>query len=202
MAEIPPIKIQISDDARKILAGMKDVPLRMARAMCRALDRENQLTIGHIQETKLSERGPKTLGVVTNRLRSSVRATAAEVIGDGVTSSIGTNVIYAGPHEFGFDGEVTVKEHMRKTATRFAIDNGRTTVSRKAAGRLGLLTKKGTGRKGAAAAVGGQTVTVKQHMRKMHLPARGMFQAGITERATDYAQALSQAVLSSLRVEG
>lgn len=200
MPELPTTIVQISDDAKKVLQGMQELPLRMARAMCRALDRQNQLTIGYIQEHKLSERGPKTLGVVTNRLRSSVRATPAMALGDGVTSAIGTNVVYAGPHEFGFDGEVTVKEHTRKVATRFQIDNGRTSVSRSAAGKLGLLTKAGKGRKGMAKEVGGGTTTVKQHMRKMHVPARGMFQAGIAERATEYAQALSQAVLSA--VEG
>lgn len=71
------------------------------QSVASAMDRENQFTIGHISRTKLSQRGPKTLGVVTNRLRGSLRATPAQVGGSGVDSGIGTNVKYAAVHEFG-----------------------------------------------------------------------------------------------------
>lgn len=72
-----------------------------AQAVASAMDRENQLTIGHITRTKLSQRGPKTLGVISNRLRGSARAVAAVVRGSSVESGIGSNVKYAGVHEFG-----------------------------------------------------------------------------------------------------
>lgn len=195
------LQISLSEEAKRKLERFDQLPAEVLRAACRAIDKENQLTIGYIQEHKLSERGPDTLGVVTNRLRSSPWATKAEVLADGVQggagvqSTLGTNVIYAGVHEFGIDKDVTVKEHVRKTATRFSIDNGRRTVSRSAAARLGLLTKAGKGRKGMAQEVGGKDVTVKAHMRHMKMPARAMFRKGIQERGPNYATALSKAIL-------
>jgi phage gpG-like protein len=93
--------IKIESNAAEIVRGFKEWPRVMAQSVASAMDRENQFTIGHITRTKLSQRGPKTLGVVSGRLRGSVRATAALASTFSVTSQIGTNVKYAAVHEFG-----------------------------------------------------------------------------------------------------
>lgn len=108
------IAIELESDVRRLVDRIDDAPERMLRAIAGALDLENELTVGHIQATKLSRRGRNTLGVVNNRLRSSVRPSRARIAGDKVVSSIGSNVRYAGVHEFGFSGRVTVKAHTRR----------------------------------------------------------------------------------------
>jgi phage gpG-like protein len=192
------IAVELKGEAAELLRKLEGFPRNALPAAARAMDLQNQLTIGHIQETKLSQRGPKTLGVVTNRLRSSLRATKTEVLADGLSSTIGTNVRYAGVHEFGFEGPVTVKQHIRQTAERFAIDSGKRTVSRSQAGKLGLLTKAGKGRKGMADSVEGKQVTVKQHVRKMKFPARAPIRTGISEKLGAYAEAMGKAMLGAL----
>ena len=95
------VRIELTENAKDVLRQVQDFSRDMAQSVARAMDRENQFAIGHIQATKLSQRGPSTLGVVTNRLRGSLRATPAMVSSSAVESSIGTNVKYAGAHEFG-----------------------------------------------------------------------------------------------------
>lgn len=61
-------------------------------------------------KTKLSG---EVLNVKTGRLRRSI---SRKIEGEGtpvVTGSVGTNVKYAPPHEFGFHDKVTIKQHMR-----------------------------------------------------------------------------------------
>jgi phage gpG-like protein len=179
-------------------------PKVVLEAMRRVMDLENLLTVSHIQKEKMSfpKDGPSVphgLRVVSNRLRSSVRASEAQIVGNMVVSSIGSNVKYARVHEFGFDGQVTVREHMRKTAERFSIDDGRRTVSKSQAGKLGLLTKAGKGRKGMADAVPGKDAKVKQHMRKMKLPARAPIQTGLKERMPAYGKRLSVELMRVLK---
>jgi hypothetical protein len=191
----PVISIDLSPEAKAIVKRFETLPARFLQRSVAVLNQQLHLTSAHIQEQKLSERGPKTLGVVTNRLRSSVRVVPASIQGNIVEGAIGTNVRYAGVHEFGYSGPVTVKQHVRQTAERFAIDNGRTTVSRSVAGRLGLLTKKGTPRKGAAESRAGKQVTVKEHTRQVNFPERAMFRTGISERMPAIVQALSDAIV-------
>jgi phage gpG-like protein len=193
------ITVELRGEAVELLRKLEAFPRSVLPAAARAMDLQNQLTIGHIQENKLSQRGPTTLGVVTNRLRSSLRATKTTVVTDGLASTIGTNVRYAAVHEFGFEGPVTVKQHLRKNADRFSIDDGRRTVSKSQAGRLGLLTKAGKPRKGMADRVAGKETTVKEHVRKMKVPARKPIRTGIAERLPAYAKAMAEAVVKVLR---
>lgn len=113
--------IKISSNAADVSRGFKEWPRVMGLAVASAMDRENQFTIGHISRTKLSQRGPKTLGVVSNRLRGSVRATAARASTFSVTSQIGSNVKYAAVHEFGSRPYVI---RMKDKKLRFATPRG------------------------------------------------------------------------------
>lgn len=110
------IKIRINEEASTAFDMFKDARPRVIRAMVEEIDYQNELTVGHIQKTKLSRRGPETLGVITNRLRSSLRPARAQVVGDRIVSGIGSNVAYMGVHEFGFEGTVTVRTHSRRIA--------------------------------------------------------------------------------------
>lgn len=115
------LTIDIPPASQATLRRLISLPAITPSVIARTMDRENQITVGHIQRDKLSQRGPLTLGVVTNRLRGSIRASKAQIDNSGskavIVSSIGTNVIYAGVHEYGFRGRVTVRAHTREGFT-------------------------------------------------------------------------------------
>jgi phage gpG-like protein len=110
------MKIKISSNAAQILREVDEFPEQMRGGIARALDRRNQLTVGYIQKEKLTAANPPYLNVRTGRLRGSVRASAAVVSGRRIDSSIGTNVRYAGVHEYGFKGTVQIASFERKAS--------------------------------------------------------------------------------------
>lgn len=182
--------ITLSPQAQAILRRTQYFVPVMAEAVARAVDRENELTIGEIQRLRLSRRGPDTLGVVTNRLRSSVSRAPAVISADRrrVVSSIGSNVRYAGVHEYGFKGPVYVRHHQRRTFGTFttggvAVLDPRTGRIRKQRKRTIQLT---TG-----------TTFVRGHTRLVDIKARAPFRRGIAARAGAYSTAISAAIVGA-----
>jgi phage gpG-like protein len=169
--------ITITTNAAEAAATMRGAPKRMIAGIIKALNRENQYTKGHIESTKLSVRGPKTLGRISSRLVSSVNATKAVQVSDGITSSIGSNVVYAGAHEWGVNKTVQVKAHKRRI---IAFDRYRRT----ARGNF-IQTQSG---------IPGQ---IRAHSMRMNLPARHMFRNGITERTENYTASVSAAIVAA-----
>lgn len=174
--------ITLSPKAKALLAAATAWPITLKGAIAAALDAQNELTTGHIQRTKLSVRGPQTLGVRTNRLRLSARPTKAIIAGDAILSSIGSNVAYAGVHEFGFKGKVPVAAFVRH---QFSNDQVR-------GQRRGFVAR----RKGERIQATG-FARVRAHTRNVNFPARAMFRTGIEERQAKYAAALSRAIVAT-----
>lgn len=116
-------EIRLTPEAHAALARMQTFPERMKDAIRATMDLENELTVGHIQQHRLSQRGPDTLGVVTGRLRRSLRPSKARVIGNAIVSAIGTNVKYAGIHEFGGRTAPHVIRARAGGALRFRVGN-------------------------------------------------------------------------------
>lgn len=169
----------------------------MAQAIAQGMDYENELTIGHAQARKLSRRGPTTLGVVTNRLRSSLNQVSAVVSGNSVASSIGTNVSYGGLHEFGFVGTVQVKGFTRR---RFGL--------RSAAGAFKVQdtfaefdTRTGQIKKIRKKKARYQTgeISVRAHTREVKMPERSFIRSSIRERLPDYGATLSARIVAAFR---
>lgn len=194
------LKIKLEPPAEQVADRVARFPERMMARMVSVLDTQNDLTVGHIQLTRLSQRGPQTLGVVDNRLRPSIRRAAATVDGLMVLSSIGSNVKYLGVHEFGFNGTVTVRSHERRfanvigTATQFA--GARRSISMRDAASLSRTKKKKIDlnlRQGVS--------RVSQHLRRMEFPERAPIRRGIEERVPDYRTAMSAAILEEWRAE-
>lgn len=97
--------IEISGDLVDAIPRIKD-QAGYARASAREMDFQNQLTVAAIKAQRLTGQGPfpvedHRLGRKTGLLRGSVRASSAVILGTGVTSTIGSNVVYAAAHEFG-----------------------------------------------------------------------------------------------------
>lgn len=100
------IKIEIPEASEKVRRTLEAFPAQSLVAIARAMDQENNRTVSHIQLAYMSfpKDGPSNpigLRVQTNRLRQSMRATKSVISGQGVSSSIGSNVEYAAAQEFG-----------------------------------------------------------------------------------------------------
>lgn len=158
------VQVTIDPRAYSLLHRIKDVPGAM-RVAATAMDRENQFTVGHIQQKYLSfpKTGPTQaigLRVQSNRLRGSLRATKAIATADTVKSSIGSNVKYAAIHEFG-----------GKTAPH-------------------VIRPKN----GKALKFGGKYFARVNHPGSV-MPARGFVQRGLEDRARDYSQSIGTAIV-------
>ncbi len=173
-------RIEINDGG--IPERMAAFPQRAARAIARAMDEQNELTVSAIIQRRLSfsRDEPSTmegLRVQSGRLRRSMRRTKAIIQGDQVVSAIGSNVKYAGIHEEGFSGTVQIPGHQRRQTKRLSFRFGGSTRSRETQGR---------------------DIFVKPHSRRMNLPARRFMARTIEERLPQYRDAIVKAVHSAL----
>jgi phage gpG-like protein len=153
------------------------------------MDQQNHATIDHISEQRMRGNDGKPfapelhiLGVRSSRLLKSLRASPATMSGARVTSAIGTNVVYAGMHEEGFEGEVTVAPHKRKKFTTQVFS----------AGYMRLGKRKTVRRK-----VRGADISVGSHKRLMKIPARAPITTGIEERLDAIGDAVSDAIIAA-----
>jgi hypothetical protein len=168
------LRLELKPEALALLRGLPDAPVRAEQAMARALDLQNELTIGYAQRNKLSGSGPTTLGVRTGLLRRSLHRTDAVVSGPLIAGAIGSNVAYAGVHEYGFDGDVQVKGFVRRNRRQDLFS-----VKKKKLSANGISF-------------------VKAFTRHMHLPERSFVRSSINERLPKYNSALSKAVVAAL----
>lgn len=167
------LNIILTPEARAALAKLETAPKTALDNIRATTDLQNQLTIGHITQHRLTGKGPfppvqNRLGVRSNRLRKSLRATKARIKGTAVISAIGTNVKYAAIHEFGGTTKPHTIKPRRKKALYFAA--------------------------------GGRMVTVgKVNHPGSKIPRRRPIWRGIKDRSRFYAAAISQAITKSLQ---
>jgi len=195
-----PVSIKFAPGVQKLItSGPRDVVLR---AIARAVDDQNEETIGQAVEKRMSfpKDMPSTLDglrVQSSHLRRSLTRSNARISGNGILSSIGSNKNYFGVHEFGFQGEVEVKQFTRKRPDRVKLNEGRI-VDLTTAARLGVLTRSGKARKGNTYLEGSRDVIVHAHTRQMNMPAREMVQRTVLERLGDYQNAIGESVSKAL----
>jgi len=172
--------IELSGDMLEAIPRIKD-QAGYARAMAREMDYQNRLTVSQIQRGHMS--GPTTdssLSVRTNRLRNSVNASKAIILGTGVASTIGSNVVYARRHEFGFDGDEDVRPFMRKNTRVQSFKFGGKTVRKR---------------------IRGADIYVRGFKRHVHTPARAPFGHGIADRLPDYTEGFDRVTTKYLKGE-
>ena len=178
------IEMRVNETASAMLSRAWQVDV--LRGLRDTMDEQNQLTIGHTRQARLTGKGPfpvseGRLGVRTNRLRSSLRAAKASITGNSVVSSIGSNVEYAAAHEFGYFGQATIKSHLRRQKSRdkFAklFVNGKLKRVRTVTGQAG----------------------VQAYATTISIPARAPITHGIEDRKRDYERAMSQSIIATLR---
>lgn len=188
MSDPVKIKIELTDQAKIVLAKLPALPSQMLMAIARTMDEENQLTIANIQANHLTGQGPfppdqHRLGVRTNRLRSSVSSSAPVINGNQVDSSIGSNVVYAAIHEFGG----RINKQARQAKVRLRLDARGALVRQ--AGHAHLAVFAGKQHKRAKE----MDVTIGAHAIEM--PERAPFRTGIQERSKNYARSISRAIV-------
>lgn len=168
------IHILISGPALAAIDRLGNDP-QLGAVVAREMDEQNQLAIGKITTGHLSgPTGETSLSVRSNTLRKSVRASKAVILGGlNVASSIGSNVRYAGIHEFGYTGDVQVGAHSR-------------VLTKKTQVIFGKRKKK----------LRGASIAVRAHTRHVDVPARAPFGHGIADHAPDYGEAISNAIIN------
>ena len=188
------IQLKLTPAAQAVLQRLERLPATALQAIRAAMDSQNELTIGHIQTERLSAVAPKPLPpeqgqlrVVTSLLRRSLRRARARIVGQDVTSSIGTNIVYAGPHEFG----ATIHHEPRSGTVRLRVNKAGELLRQP--GRAGAIFAKGSHKrvKEVAFEAAGHDVTI---------PARRPIRRGIEDRVPAYSEAISRAIVNAATI--
>ena len=147
----------------------------VAQAVVDAVSKSGYAVQARAQE-KLSG---DVLNVRTGRLRRSINTAIYQTSTTDVSAQVGTNVEYAGVHEYGFDDIVTVPEHL----------------SHRAFDRFGAATKLSTksGRIRASVKSVSQFI-VRTHEMHMHMPERSFLRSSLTELGPSITERIRKAV--------
>lgn len=180
------IEIVLTPETRALMKRMENLPFILRKGIAAGMDKAGALMVSDIQAKRLSGKGPYPvdegrLGQVTRRLRTSVRFTRAQIAGDLVHQTMGTNVSYAGVHEFGFNGQVHVPGFTRRQRSRDRVAVENTT------------TKTGKPKKRKVVVASG-IAFVKAHTRWMQIPARAPFGHGVADNTPTYTREIGTAV--------
>lgn len=158
------IKTSVTGD-REVVLGLQRVE-EAARGEIRAgIGRIALKLMVRVKAQKLSG---QALNVRSNLLRSSVNYRIDDS-GPDISGIVGTNVEYAAIHEFGFKGQMSVKQHLRqlRTASKFSL--------RKVKGQSIGVYMKTRGK------LTGGVATVKAHTRNVDLPERSFLRSALKE---------------------
>lgn len=174
-----------ADQIAKLKRCADELPGQALAAIQRGVNRASQLVVAGIQEKRLTGQGPfpvseGRLGVRTNRLRSSLRATAAQTQDGEVTATIGTNVVYAAIHEYGGVIERTVKPG----SVRLRTDKKGNLLTR---GNLAIFAKRSHKLAKEVSYAGG-----KQY--RIVMPARHWFSKGIADNQQIFATEITSEI--------
>lgn len=181
------LTLKITQDQSAKLLAMKDAGKRMIPPLAQAWAQGANEVMGRAVRGRFTGQGPfpvsqNKLGIVTNRLRKSLRTTPVQVnAGTGeISISQGSNVSYFASHEFGYKGRVQVRGHTRKAV-------------RAATNKRGKLTRTNINDRKVSILVRGRAnySLVKPHGRKVNIPSRkplGTELAALSTRALFYAK--------------
>lgn len=171
----------LTQDQTAQLLALKDASARLLGPLSRAWAAGSQEVLGRAVKNRFTGKGPfpvseNRLGIVTNLLRKSLRATAVQVnsASGQMSVSLGSNVSYFAAHEFGFSGKVQVRGHTRK-----AVADSRNS--------RGKITRAGINNLKASKLVRGRSnySLVRPHSRQVKIPARRPLFTEINSPATE-----------------
>lgn len=180
------MQIGVDLRAEEFLARLRGAGSRFHAAVVRIVTR---LSIEIQSVVKTSKLSGQVLHVRTGTLRRSINRVVFDDPGR-VYAQIGTNVVYAGAHEYGFDGMVPVHAYLRRSRAQMSMARFRATKSGQSREIAGSYKKAGGG-------LG--EVTVRAHTRHMHIPERSYLRSTMREFAVKIRTDLRNAALEALR---
>jgi phage gpG-like protein len=182
------LKIELSDAVSGLAAKTGDRD-GMLRQIARTLDEQNQLTIAHISTVRMRGNNGKpfpvemhVLGIRSARLIKSIRASKAQVSGSVVEGGIGSNVKYAGPHEFG----ARIKIPAREGTVRLRTDRSGSLMR-----QIGFPTLAVFARRKHKQA---KEISYSAAAHDINIPARAPIRTGIQDRRPQYGTAIANAI--------
>lgn len=101
--------------AEAVIANLGAIPDRVLGLVRAAVEAQAIDLTAYVKESKLSG---QVLRTPTGTLRRSV-SYALMIADKGLTAQVGTNLVYAAIHEYGFDGMESVRAHQRRVTQAF-----------------------------------------------------------------------------------
>jgi phage gpG-like protein len=182
--------IKLTPEAEDLVKrlGTPDYILRGIRT---SLDVQNNLTLDHIREKRLTGKGPypvdqHRLGERTKQYRKSARTAKAVISGTNVAGGLGANVIYAGIHESG--GEI--KRTVKPGKVRLRTDRDGFLLRQKSNKRLVVFARSHHKHFIERGYVGGRKYTIK-------IPARAPMTTGVKDRLEETGKGVSQGIVDA-----
>jgi phage gpG-like protein len=147
--------------AERVVAFLELLPQKAMAAIKADVSRLAITLLRKVKEEKLSGQVLKNqTGTLRRSINQRVEASAQEVVG-----FVGTNLSYAAAHEFGFNGPVNVKAHLR-------------------------MVKKVFGK----AVKNPQEHRVRTFTRQMHLPEKSFLRSAMAEMASEITESLTTTI--------
>lgn len=191
------LAINIGPEAEALARRLADTA-GLKTAIGREMDAQNDLTIGHISTARMRGNNNKPfpvsdhkLGIRSAKLVQSIHATKSVATGDGVQSSIGSNIKYAGIHEFGG----TIKRVLLAGSVRLRTDRAGNLLRQGKNGKLAVFARKSHKRFTTASFSGGKRFETV-------IPARAPFRHGIQDRLDETGKAVGGAIIRFLSPAG
>ena len=153
---------QVSVNDESLKARLAGYPARLQASVLRVVQR---LAIEVQRSVKSDKLSGQALHVRTGTLRRSINQEVT-ASGGAVTAVVGTNVRYAKVHEFGFDGNVSVKAHVRRNAQQL---------------KAALRTRKDGSAYYSRNGMRDGSVPVRAHTRHMVVPERSFLRSTLRE---------------------
>jgi phage gpG-like protein len=182
--------IELTKEARDLInrLGTPDYILEGIRA---ALDVQNNLTLDHIREKRLTGKGPfpvaqHRLGERSKQYRKSARTSEAVISGTSVDGGIGANVVYAGIHETG----KTIPRTTKPGKVRLRADRHGNLLGQRSNARLAVFARQGHKQVREVSYLGGRNYTIK-------IPARAPMTTGVQERIDATGKGVSQGIVDA-----
>ena len=118
-----PMQIEIKGLANinKTAKGLKNAAVVVKEMLLKESERFTNKAVANIKENYLSGPRPERLGVVTGRLRSSIRYLIQAVGGKQFNIRLGTDLIYARAHEYGYEARGLRKRPFLRPGTEDKI---------------------------------------------------------------------------------
>lgn len=153
------IEVSVSGDAQ-VVASIRQQYQKITTNVEQSIGR---LTLKLLTRVKVSKLSGQVLNVRTGRLRRSITHKVAKTP-NAISGIVGTNVEYARAHELGFNGQVSVKAHLRQIKMAW----GKSITPR--------------------------TVEIRPHTRQVNLPAKSFLASALADMTPEIMQTLQQSV--------